>query len=116
MEVIRFALLGLATGAIYAVLAQGLVLVYRGSGLLNFAQGAMAMVGAYVYYELSVKAGLPLAVALLGAVLFCAVLGAAIHLVLLGPMQRSSPLSRVIVTLGLLVVFQSAALIVFGVS
>jgi ABC-type branched-subunit amino acid transport system ATPase component/branched-subunit amino acid ABC-type transport system permease component len=116
VEIIRFALLGIATGAIYAVLAQGLVLVYRGSGLLNFAQGAMAMVGAYVYYELTVKAGLPLALGLIGAVVFCAALGAAIHLLLLAPMHRASPLSRVIVTLGLLVVFQSAAVIVFGVS
>jgi ABC-type branched-subunit amino acid transport system ATPase component/branched-subunit amino acid ABC-type transport system permease component len=116
VEIIRFALLGLATGAIYAVLAQGLVLVYRGSGLLNFAQGAMAMVGAYVYYELTVKAGLPLALGLIGAVLFCAALGATIHIVLLGPMHRASALSRVIVTLGLLVVFQSAALILWGVN
>jgi sulfate-transporting ATPase len=116
VEIIRFALLGLATGSIYAVLAQGLVLVYRGSGLVNFAQGAMAMVGAYVYYELTVKAGAPLAVGLLGALVFCAALGAAIHYVLLGPMRRASALSREIVTLGLLVVFQSAALIIFGVT
>jgi ABC-type branched-subunit amino acid transport system ATPase component/branched-subunit amino acid ABC-type transport system permease component len=116
VEIIRFALLGLATGAIYAVLAQGLVLVYRGSGLLNFAQGAMAMVGAYIYYELTVKAGLPLVLGLVGAVLFCAALGGAIHIVLLGPMRGASALSRVIVTLGLLVVFQSAALILWGVN
>jgi sulfate-transporting ATPase len=74
------------------------------------------MVGAYIYYELTVKANLPLVVGLIGAMLFCAVLGAAIHFVLLGPMHRSSPLSRVIVTLGLLVVFQSAALIIWGVN
>jgi sulfate-transporting ATPase len=115
VEIIRFALLGLATGAIYAVLAQGLVLVYRGSGLLNFAQGAMAMIGAYVYYELA-KAGLPLPACLVAAVVLCAALGAAIHLVLLRHMGSASPLSRVIVTLGLLVVFQSAALVIWGVN
>jgi branched-subunit amino acid ABC-type transport system permease component len=58
MEVLRFALLGLGTGAVYAMLAQGLVVVYRGSGLINFAQGAMAMVGAYCYYECTVGHGL----------------------------------------------------------
>ena len=62
MEFIRFAILGLATGGIYAMISLGLVLVYRGSGLLNFAQGAMAMVGAYAYYEFTVKHGLPKAV------------------------------------------------------
>jgi len=116
VEVIRFALLGVATGAIYAVLAQGLVLVYRGSGLLNFSQGAIAMVGAYVYYELTVKVGLPPGVSLIGAVLVCALLGAAIHLWLLAPMRRSSPLARIIATLGILVTLQSLAFIIYGVS
>ncbi|MCW2967307.1 MAG: transporter related protein, partial [Solirubrobacteraceae bacterium] len=114
MEIIRFALLGLASGAIYAVLAQGLVLVYRGSGLLNFAQGAMAMVGAYVYYELSVRVDLPRSVGLLGAIVACGALGALIHLVILKPMHRSSPLSRVIATLGVLISLQSAAFIIYG--
>ena len=45
-------LLGVGIGAIYAVLAQGIVLIYRGSGVLNFAHGAYAMVGAYAFDEL----------------------------------------------------------------
>lgn len=111
---IRFALLGLASGAIYAVLAQGLVLVYRGSGLLNFAQGAMAMVGAYAYWELTARHGLPRGIGLAGAVALCALLGAAIHLLILRPMHRSSPLARVIATLGVLISLQSAAFIRYG--
>ena len=50
-EAFRFALLGLGAGSLYAIAAIGLVLVYRGSGVVNFAQGAMGMVGAYAYYE-----------------------------------------------------------------
>ena len=46
MEILRFVLLGIGTGGVYAMLAQWLVLVYRGSGLLNFSQGALAMTGA----------------------------------------------------------------------
>ena len=57
MEVIRFALLGLATGAVYAVLAQGLVLVYRGSGLLNFAQGAIVVAGTFRPLEVYTSVG-----------------------------------------------------------
>ncbi len=50
-EFAKFALLGLGLGGIYALAAQGIVLVYRGSGVLNFAHGAMAAVGAYAYVE-----------------------------------------------------------------
>ena len=114
MDVLRFAILGLGTGAIYAVLAQGLVLVYRGSGLLNFAQGAIAMSGAYLYYEIVVTAGLPTPVGLIGAIIGCALLGLLIHLFVLRPMRHSSALTRVIVTLGILLILQSAAYLYFG--
>ena len=47
-EVIRFALLGLGIGALYALASQGLIVIYRGSGVLNFALGAIGMAGVYV--------------------------------------------------------------------
>jgi ABC-type branched-subunit amino acid transport system ATPase component/branched-subunit amino acid ABC-type transport system permease component len=114
MEIIRFALLGLATGAIYALLSQGLVLIYRGSGLLNFAQGAMAMFGAFAYYQLTVRLGLPKAVSIPVALALCAVLGALVQLGILRTMRRASALSRVIATLGVALVLQSAAFLIYG--
>jgi sulfate-transporting ATPase len=114
MEIVRFAILGLATGAIYALISLGLVLVYRGSGLLNFAQGAMAMLGAFAYYEFTVKDGLPKVASAFIALAICAVVGAAIHLIVLRPMRRASPLSRVIATLGVVLVLQSAAYLRYG--
>jgi len=62
--IVRFVLLGLGIGALYGVVAQGIVLVYRGSGVLNFAQGAFVMVGAYTYYELVERHGVMHAVQL----------------------------------------------------
>ncbi len=117
MEAIQFALLGLATGAVYALVALGLVLIYRGSGLLNFAQGAMAMFGAYAYYELTVKIGMGRWLALFLALVLCAVLGALIHLVVLREMRRrnASPLARVIATLSILLILQSAAFLIYGI-
>ncbi len=50
-ELLRFVLLGLGVGAVYALTGQGLVLIYRGSGVVNFAQGAFAMIGAFIYYR-----------------------------------------------------------------
>ncbi|MFF3872195.1 ATP-binding cassette domain-containing protein [Streptomyces sp. NPDC001978] len=114
MDIIRFALLGLGTGAIYALLAQGIVLVYRGSGILNFAQGAIAMTGAYAFYDVKVRHAWPTWASLVFALVFCAVLGALIHLVVLRPMRRSSPLSRVIATLSITLCLQSIAFLRYG--
>ena len=46
-QAIQFAILGLGAGAAYTLLAQGIVLIYRGSGIVNFAHGAIAMFGAF---------------------------------------------------------------------
>ncbi len=58
-EVFRFALLGLGLGALYSLASQGLMVIYRGSGVLNFAHGAIGMVGAYIHWEMKVKHGYP---------------------------------------------------------
>jgi len=61
-EFLRFVLLGLGIGALYGLTAQGLVLIYRGSGVINLAQGAFAMLGAFLYYESTDSRGWPTAV------------------------------------------------------
>jgi branched-subunit amino acid ABC-type transport system permease component len=114
MQIAAFALLGLGTGAIYAMLAQGLVVVYRGSGLINFAQGAMAMVGAYADFQFTVSYGLPTWLSLVLALALCALLGALIQLLILRNMQRSPALSRVIATLGITICLQAGAFLVYG--
>jgi ABC-type branched-subunit amino acid transport system ATPase component/ABC-type branched-subunit amino acid transport system permease subunit len=114
MDIIRFAVLGLGSGAIYALLAQGLVLIYRGSGILNFAQGAVAMAGAYVYYEGAVRHGLSGLLSAAIALVCCAALGAAIHLLILRPMARTSPLLRVIATLAIMITLQAVAFLRYG--
>jgi ABC-type branched-subunit amino acid transport system ATPase component/branched-subunit amino acid ABC-type transport system permease component len=107
-EAIQFAFLGFGLSAVYALLAQGIVLIYRGSGVLNFAHGAVALTGAYVYYELH-KRGLPFLPATLGAMVVGAALGVLIHVLIMRPLRDSSPLTRVIATLGVLIIIQAAA-------
>ncbi|WP_433359779.1 ABC transporter permease subunit [Streptosporangium sp. CA-115845] len=116
MDIIRFVLIGLGAGALYALVAQGLVLVYRGSGVLNFAQGAFVMVGAYVYYAVSVQRGLPLVVGLIAATAAGVLVGALVYLVILRNMRHSSGLLRVVATLAVLMVLQAAAVLIFGVD
>jgi branched-subunit amino acid ABC-type transport system permease component len=60
-ETLQFAVLGLGLGAIYILLAQGLVVIYRGSGIINFAHGALAMFAGHVFCDLRGTHGWPTA-------------------------------------------------------
>jgi ABC-type branched-subunit amino acid transport system ATPase component/branched-subunit amino acid ABC-type transport system permease component len=107
-ELLQFVLLGMATGAVYALTAQGLVVVYRGSGVVNFAQGAFGVVGAFLFYEARANQ-VPTAAAWALAVLAPALLGAATHLVVMARLSRASPLVRLVATLGMLFLLVSVA-------
>jgi sulfate-transporting ATPase len=103
VDIVRFAVLGLGAGGVYALTAQGIVLIYRGSGVVNFAQGAIGMVGAYVVY-LSHEGGVATPVALALGVGLGAAIGAATHLLVMRPLRRAPALSRLVATLGILTV------------
>src|SRR3954454_5228868 len=112
-EVTRFALLGFGIGAMYSLASQGLIVIYRGSGVLNFAQGAIGMAGAYATWEVY-SAGVTfwLAAALGGA--FSALIGGLTHLLVMRPLRRASPLARTVATLGVLITIQAAAVLKYG--
>jgi len=110
-EVIRFALLGLGIGATYALASQGLIIIYRGSGVLNFALGAIGMAGAYVWWELTTNQGWAFFPGLIAGVVFSAILGALIHLLIMRPLRNGAPLVRVIATLGVLITLQAIAVL-----
>jgi ABC-type branched-subunit amino acid transport system ATPase component/branched-subunit amino acid ABC-type transport system permease component len=113
-EVIRFALLGLGVGALYSLASQGLIVIYRGSGVLNFALGATGMIGVYLEWELHVEQGWPFIPALIAGVALSAIVGALTYLLIMRPLRRVSPLMRVIATLGVLSTLQALAVLRFG--
>lgn len=113
-EIWRFAALGLGAGALYALAAVGLVLVYRGSGVVNFAQGAMGMVGAYAYFEAHQEHELSQPASVLLGLLASALLGALFHVLVLRRMHDASALAKIVATLALLVVLQSTAVLRYG--
>jgi sulfate-transporting ATPase len=113
-EFIRFALLGLGLGSLYSLASQGLMVIYRGSGVLNFAHGAIGMVGAYIEWELATQHDWPIPVAWAGGILACAILGALTHLLIMRRLSRASPLARIVATLGVLIVLQAAAVLRYG--
>src|SRR5689334_24173081 len=103
-QIILFALLGLGTGALIAGIGLGVVLSYRGSGVINLATGASAMVGGYSFLWLRGSVGtVPALVLALGGTI---VLGVAVELVVFRPLRNSSPLSKLVASLGVLLVAQ----------
>lgn len=115
-EVLQFALLGLGTGAVYTLLGNGLVLIYRGSGVLNLAQGAIAMFGAYLYYELNVMRSFGLVLSLIVVAIATGTLGAAVDQLLLRRLRQGSPLARLMGTLAVLLVLEAAGTLRYGSS
>ena len=80
-DVLVYVILGITAGSVYGLAGVGLVLTYRTSGVLNFAHGALATAGSYLFYELWVQAGLPWPVAgFLAVVVFGSLLGLGMEL------------------------------------
>lgn len=105
--VIVFAILGASAGALYALASLGIVLTFRGSGVINFASGAMGMVGAFIFYLLHNQHSTPAWISVIAGVAVAAALGYGTHL-LMTPLKAASNLTRIVVTLALMVVIVGA--------
>lgn len=104
---------GISNGAIYAALALALVMVFRGTGTINFAQGEMALFTTYIAWGLTTK-HVPVIVCLLIATVAGFVLGAVTERVLIRPIERKSLLATLIVLLGLFLALNSLDGILWG--
>src|SRR4051794_15767842 len=104
----------MGVGALYALASMGLIVIYRGSGVLNFAQGAIGMAGVFVQWDLHINNGWGFWPSLIVGVAFSAAIGAVTHLAIMRPLRLSSPLVRVIATLGVLVTLQAIAVLRYG--
>ncbi len=100
---------GLASGGIYASLALALVLIHRATGIINFAQGEMAMFTTFILWTLTANHGWPYWPAFVVTLLAAFVGGVGIHRLVIRPVERGSVLTIVIVTIGLLLVLNGAA-------
>jgi branched-chain amino acid transport system permease protein len=104
---------GIAIGSIYGALALALVLIFRSTGIVNFAQGEMAMFSTFIAWGL-VEGGVPLGLALLSTLVLSFLGGAIVERVLIRPVEGEDPLTILIVTLGLFILINSAAGWIWG--
>ncbi|MGH3271833.1 MAG: branched-chain amino acid ABC transporter permease, partial [Trebonia sp.] len=113
-----FILLGLGSGALIAGISLGVVATYRGSGFINLSTGAIAMLGGYAFWSLTSGqiASFPYAVALPLALIFVLAVATLLEFVVYRPLRNTSPLARMVASLGVLLVCQSSMLLAFGVT
>jgi ABC-type branched-subunit amino acid transport system permease subunit len=125
-----FLILGLGSGATYAILGQGLVLKYRSAGVVDFAHGAVAMFIAYVFvnlrgfgelelpvvlipHQVSLNggAGLSTPLAIVISLVYSAVLGLVLYVIVYRPLRGASPLTRVCASVGVMLALQAIAVL-----
>jgi branched-chain amino acid transport system permease protein len=107
---------GLANGGIYALLAVGIVLVYKGSRVLNFAQGEMGTFGLFIAFWLIEQNDMPWLVGALGAIAAVAMIGFLFERVVVRNMGEASRLTVAVATIGLLLLLFALELKIFGPS
>jgi inner-membrane translocator len=104
---------GLQTGSIYALIALGYTMVYGIVKLINFAHGDILMIGAYLTF-IAVSNGMPLIIAIILSIIFCAVLGVIIDFFAYRPLRNAPKISALITAIGMSFLLESVALIIFG--
>lgn len=105
---------GLAIGCVYALIALGFVIVFKSTGVLNFAQGDMMMVGAFITYTLSSSQGWPFLAALAAALGGSFLFGFVVERLVLRRMLGQPVFSVIIVTIGLAWLLRGVSGMVFG--
>lgn len=115
-EIMQYVVLGLGAAVGYTLLGSGVILINRGSGVVNFAQGAMALVAALLYYSFSDRMSMPFPIAILLSTAVTALLGTLVYLTIMRPLAQSSTTARTIATLGLLILIQGVVVLVWGVG
>jgi branched-chain amino acid transport system permease protein len=105
---LQYLLSGVTKGSVYAVVAIGFSLIYSATGVLNLAQGEFVMLGGMVAVTLARYVPLPVAVT--GAVLIVALIGCLLEILFFRKLRRQSVLHLIVITIGLSIVMQEAAL------
>lgn len=111
---VNLTLSGVSNGMIYAAVALALVLIWRGTRVVNFAQGAMLMFTTFIAWDLSQQHNVNYWVALAVAIGAGLVMGAVAERLLVRPVETGPPLNAIIVTLGLYIFLQGLAGAIWG--
>lgn len=112
-QLLQYIFSGLTSGSIYALTALGFTLIYNATGLINFAQGELVMLGGLSAVGLY-QAGLPLPVAFVGALTIVLVVTVLFQQLAIRPLLSRGVLAQVIATVGASLALRTAAMMIFG--
>ncbi len=105
---------GFSNGSTYALIAMALVMIFKATTLINFAQGELAMLGAFLVFVLAVERGFPVWIAVIVGMVLSGVLAAGIERTLIRPFDPYDHLPLVIITLGLFLAINALAGMIWG--
>ena len=114
MEVLQLLISGISQGCVYGLIALGFVLIYKATEMVNFAQGDMMMLGAFIAFTLINIAGMSIVWGLLLTVLIMALIGVLIERILLRPMIGEPPFAVLMITIGLGFILRAVAGVIWG--
>ena len=114
MEVLQLLISGISQGCVYGLIALGFVLIYKATEMVNFAQGDMMMLGAFIAYTFINILGFPFIWGLLATIAAMAVVGVLIERVILRPMIGEPPFAVLMITIGLGFILRALAGAIWG--
>jgi branched-chain amino acid transport system permease protein len=101
IALLEFSLIGLLSGGLLALIALGFVLIYKGTGVINFAMGEFMMLGAYFFYTANVVWKLPTAISLVATLAAVSLAAAVVERLVLRPLSGQPVISVLMATIGL---------------
>lgn len=113
-QIIQYALSGLSTGAIYALIGFGFAIIYNSTGIINFAQGEFVMLGGMLALFFLTVTELPLLPAVCLSILVSTAVGMAFERLAIRPLRNATPLSLIIITIGASIFIRGAAMLIWG--
>lgn len=113
-QILQYLLSGITVGSIYAIIALGFTLIYNATEIINLAQGEFVMLGAMTAVFVLNAMGLPLPLSILVAVILVAMVGALLGKAAVHRLQKSSPISLIIITVGASIFLKGCAMCLWG--
>jgi len=113
-QLFQYVLSGLSNGAIYALIGFGFAIIYNSTGIINFAQGEFVMLGGMLTVFFLAVFKLPLAVAIILAIIISTIVGVSFERLAIRPLKNASPLSLIIITIGASIFMRGAAMLIWG--
>jgi branched-subunit amino acid ABC-type transport system permease component len=114
LKFVQYTIDGFASGFVIALMGLGVVVVYRSTRVLSFAQGALASFNAYLFFQLAVLWHWPVALSFIAAVVAAVGVGVGAERLAIAPLRHADPITRTVATLGLVLALQVGMRVIWG--